>query len=231
MSIFSQTKADITQRIETLLRRLMNKESFSYLEKKIISDAINMAMQDVCLDSGVSRWRFLQENDTIDTVPGTSYVDLDANVFNVISDTVRIVNDQTLLYYTELEDIYSTDPGAQQIGRPQFYALDSSSDPETIRLKLWPTPDAVYTISLVQEKIIELDGISSFPSWMHSLLSDKAKENTLRDFGFFVESEVFKNSYTDRKNNAKISQGHDGAQHIRRVGLPRSNVGFESRIP
>lgn len=218
MALWALTKAEIISRIETILRRLTGRETPTYQERKTIEDAINAAIIDLCLDAGVSRWRFIQADCTVDTTANQSYADLDANIFNVITGTVRIESENATLSVTTLEHIYAGDPGVESTGRPIYYALDSTTDPETMRMRFWPQPDSSYTVSFVGESIPDEDSISSFPSWTHACLKDKATENALRDLGLFDASIAFKYSYEKRKQDAKASQGHDGPIYINRVG-------------
>ena len=112
---------------------------------------------------------------------------------------------------------------------PRYYAFDSSSDPETIRLVLWPKPDAAETIRFEAETIIEEDSVDSFPSWMHAAVTDKAKENALRDLGFFNEAIVLGANYEKRLQQNKANQGGDSPMHIRRW-KPFIRTNLESRI-
>jgi len=231
VALWALTKAEVVNGIEVILRRLSGRETPTYYEKRVIENAFNTAIVDICLDAGVSRWRFIQADETVDLTGGTRYADLDADIFNVISDTVRITSEDVNLYPNTLEFIYSTDPDGDEEGLPRWYALDSSTDPETIRMVFKPIPDAAYTVSFVAETIPDEDSISSLPSWMHGLLKDKATENALRDLGYANASIPFNLSYRQRKQDNKASQGMDTPQHIRRVTNVRPSQGIESRIP
>ncbi len=229
MAIWAQTVTQVKTKIEVLVRRL-GATTLTYDERQIISDAINEAMQEICVDRGISRWRFLQTADTEDTTAGTAYVDLDENIFNVISGTVRIAADNTVLDAASIEYIYSTDPDQDEQNRPQYYAFHASDDAETIRLIFKPIPDAVYTISFIAESIIDEDGISSFPSWMHSAIIDLATSIALRRLGIGDPS-FYEAQYRKKKQNAKASQGHDGPMHINRVNYLPPDYPLESRLP
>lgn len=231
MAIWSLTKAEVISRIETVVRRLGGQETPTYSEKKLIEDAFNAAIVDMCIDRGIPRWRAVQSDYTASTTSGTSYVDLDANIFNIITGTVRIEGEDATLAEKSLEAIYSGDPGIESSGRPIYYALDASSDPETIRLRLWPQPDSSYTISFVGESIPDEDSIASLPSWMHGALKDKSTENALRDLGFLNESRAFAASYERRKHDAKASEGTDAPLYINRVGPHRHLQDVQDRMP
>jgi len=187
-------------------------------------------MQDVCLDRGVSSWRFLQANETENTTASTAYVDLKEYVFNIITGTVRIESEDRTLEPASLEYIYSTDPNRDEENVPEHYALDSSSDPEIIRLALKPIPDGVYTISFVAETIIEEDGISSFPAWMHGAIIDLATSIALRRLGL-GEPDFYEQKYNKRKQNAKESQGLDCPQYVNRVNFEPPDIPLQSRTP
>ena len=85
MALWALTKQEIIDRIETILRRLTDRETPTYQEKKTIEDAINAAIIDLCLDRGISRWRFIQADATVATTAGTQYADLDAKIFNIVT--------------------------------------------------------------------------------------------------------------------------------------------------
>lgn len=228
MAVFSQTVAKVKTKIEVLVRRLSGKTNLTYDERQIVSDAINEAMQEICIDRGISRWRFLQTADTEDTTASTAYVDLDENIFNVISGTVRIASEDKILQVASLEYIYSTDPDQDDESCPDYYAFDSSGDPETIRLIFKPIPDAVYTISFIAESIVDEDSISSFPAWMHGAIIDLSTSIALRRLGLGDPS-FYEQQYNKRRQNAKASQGHDGAMHINRVNTIPPEYPLQSR--
>jgi hypothetical protein len=230
MAVFSLTKAEVINRIETLLMNLI-KRAPTHQESKLISDAFNQALIDLCMDSGISSWRFMRIADTEDTTSGTAYVDLDENIYNVISGTVRIASENTNLAYMSMEYFYSTDPNQDDTGCPAFYGLAASGDAETMRMYFKPIPDATYTIAFTAESIPDEDAISSFPAWTHACLKDKATENALRDLGLADAAVPFALSYTRRKQDNKASQGYDGPIHINRVGAIRNIRGLESRLP
>jgi hypothetical protein len=201
-----------------------------YQEKKLISDAINAAMVDIITDYSVTRWQFNTSDYTVATTANTSYVDLTAAVFKVVTGTPRIEADDVTLQLVSLEQIRQMDPGDDQTGRPDYYAIDSSGTAGTIRLELWPIPDAAYTIDYTAEIIMDEDSTTTFPNWLHAALKDKSTENALRDLGLFGEALQFKLSYEERLKHAKGSQGHDAPIAVpRRRIIYRSNI--QSRLP
>ena len=229
MAIWSQTAAKIKVKIEVLARRLSG-VNLTYDERQIVSDAINEALQQICIDRGVSRWRFLQTADTEDTTASTAYVDLDENIFNVISGTVRIASEDKNLDVASLEYIYSTDPDQDEKGCPRYYAFDNSTDPETIRLIFKPSPDAAYTISFIAESIVDEDGVASFPAWIHGMLTDLSTSIALRRLGL-GDPDYYKREYKERRQDAKASQGHDGPQYVNRVNYLPPEYPLQSRTP
>jgi hypothetical protein len=229
MAIWSQTHAKIKIKIEVLARRLSG-QNLTYDERQIVSDAINEALQQICVDRGVSRWRFLQTADTEDTTASTAYVDLDENIYNVISGTVRIASEDKTLEVASIEHIYSTDPDQDDESCPDYYAFDNSTDPETIRLIFKPIPDAVYTISFIAESIVDEDAVTSFPAWMHGMVIDLATSIALRRLAL-GDPEYYYRKYRERRNDAKESQGHDGPQYINRVNYPPPDLPLQSRTP
>lgn len=230
MALWALTKAELVNGIETLLRRLTGQETVTYQEKKTIENAFNAAIVDICLDRGVSRWRFIQTDKTATTTASTAYVDLDANIYNVVSGTVRIEAENITLNPMTLEYMYSSDPDRDYEDTPMNYALDASSDAETMRMYFLPIPNAALTVSFVAEVLPDEDSISSFPSWTHHCLKDKATANALRDLGLGDHAIPFERSYERRKQDAKVSQGHDGPVHIRKHrGIQHRDL--QSRLP
>jgi hypothetical protein len=217
MAIWSLTKAKILNHIETLLRRLTGQDVTTSLEKKIIGDAFNAALVDLCMDAGISSWRFMESEESVNTAAGTKYVDLSENVYNIKTGTVRIGDETALLTAAPIESITIADPGEESSGLPRYYAITASDDAETMRMILYPIPDAVYTISLIAETIPDEDAISGLPAWTHACLKDKATENALRDLGLAEAGLPFRSSYESRKQNAKDHQGHDGPSYINRL--------------
>lgn len=230
MALWALTKAEIIRDIEIIFRRLSGREAPTFGEKKVMENALNAAIIDICMDRGISRWRFMQSACTASTTASTAYVDLTANIFNIISNTVRIEAENLILRPASLEFIYASDPDQDNEGTPQYYALDASSDPETIRMHFKPIPDAAYTIDFVGESIPDEDSVSSLPSWAHALLKDKATANALRDLGYIPESTIFEHSYSIRRADQKASQGYDGPIHIRKKSWV-VHRGLESRLP
>lgn len=230
IAIWSQTVAKVKTKIVALVRNLSGKSTINYEQRQIVSDAINEAMQDICLDRGVSRWRFLTSAVTADTTASTAYVDLTENVYNVVSGTVRIEAENVILLPASLEYIYQADPNRDYEGCPEYYAFDASDDAETMRLVFRPIPDAVYTVAFVAETIIDEDGISSFPAWMHGMLIDLATSIALRRLGL-GDPDFYERKYKKRKQNAKASQGHDGPMYINRAGVIPYQDNLQSRCP
>jgi len=217
MAVWSLTKAQMVDRIETLYKRISGEPIVSYYQKRIMDDAINAALQDVCLDYSVSRWRFLLSDATATCTAGTGYVDLTANIFKVVAGTVRIEAEDARLSEKDLEWLSGMDPDRSVSGTPCYYALDASADPDQIRLQLYPTPDSAYTIAFTAETLVDQDATSSFPAWMHSALLDKSKENALRDLGLPNDSLIFERSYEKRLQNAKTANRPDGPECVQRV--------------
>jgi len=222
MSIWTTTKRNMVNRIETLIKRLQDSDEVSYGERLVISDAINEAMIDMCMDYKVDHWRFLQTDATVATVADQGYVDLDSGVFNVVPGTVRIGNDKVLLG-TGLNQLFDADPELTVTGKPNTYFLDGSAAADQIRLALWPKPDAVYTMKFKAETIVEAEDISAFPNTLLGALSDKSREISLRNLGFDQNALSFGRSYRDRLMNFKGNSGSNAPRNIQR----RQNVRSE----
>ena len=228
MAVWSLTKAKMADRIETLYKKYTGGSVITYYERRCIDDAINAALQDVCLDYSVSRWRFLTEEVSATASSGVAYVDLTENIYNVISGTVRITSEDATLSEVSLEWLNGVDPDRSSSGAPSSYVLASSGTAGQIRMLLYPTPDSAYTITFNSELLIDEDEATAFPPWMHACLLDKCKDNALRDLGYGNEAMIFERYYEKRLANAKAANESDGPQSVARVTVS-TNRNLQSR--
>lgn len=229
MSAWTSTTDKILNTIAYLFTRATQRLTTTLQERQIITDAINEALVQVVVSRGVARWRFATQETSVQAAGGSREVLLPANTLTVISGTVKIASQQTLLYKTSLECIEAADPAQEQEGLPVFYALDSTSDPNTPRLLLAPIPDQDYTLDLRVESLFDSDATAAFPSWLHGPITDLATAIAMRRLGFGTP-ELYQRAYEDGELNASHKTGDDGPQHIQRNRQAIYPRGLEHRI-
>lgn len=226
MAVWSATKATIKRNIESIAKRALNVASLTQDDSLIISDCINLAMQDLCQQRGISNWRFLTRPLVATTTPNVNYVDLTPNVHRVKDGTVRLVGEDVSMIHVSTEWIADRTTSNMATGVPTHYAFVQSGDPETLRMRLWPTPDAAYNISYEGEMVVEQDGVSAFPSWLHGLVAAQAIVLALEAFGLPQLAALYERRYEERLQNAYNSERGTGPIHIRRVAefIPKRDI-------
>jgi len=200
------------------------------LERDIVLSAIIDSYQLVLLEYGVSTFTFHKEELTVDTVAAQGYVDLDEYVFRPVTGSVRIVAEESTLTLIDEESIYQSDPGANADGLPQAYGYTGSSDPNIMRLVLWPIPDKVYTISM---KVLKLptDTITDFPTTLASAIKNKAKALACLGLGMPQIMGPFNSAYEEVIAKLKDGYDGDGPKHVQRRSFRQSFRSIEGRIP
>jgi len=211
---WSTTKAKMQQRIEGMVSRRTGESTLSYVEKLIVSDAINTAMVEICTQSGLGMNHPRFDDITATTTASTNYVDLSADVLSIVEGTVRIEAESTRLSSMSLSDFYAIDPGEDATGTPTLYCLSYSGT--TPRLFLRDTPDAVYTIAMTTKKIVDENSISSFPNWFHPMLKSLATATALGDLN--LDPTLHYGQYKKQLQDVKDTMGGDlGPRHIQRA--------------
>ena len=224
--MWTTTKAQIQQRIESMVSRRTGDSALSFVEKLIISDAVNSALIEICTQTGISHLGPVIEDTTADTTANTNYVDLDSSVVSIVEGTVRIEAEDARLSSMSLSDFYAIDPGEDATGMPSLYCLSSSDT--TPRLLLRDTPDASYTIALTVKKIVDENSISSFPGWMHPLLRTLSIANAFSDLNLNPTIHMIK--YKKLLADVKDTIGGDlGPRHIQISYYRRHYDNIENR--
>jgi len=209
------TVNSIRTETEALFRNITGKKAFTAVEGDIVNSAIVDAYQFALLEYGISTFKFHEEADTIDTVADQTYVDLDEYVFKVVNGTVRIPAQNQLLGLINEVEIFQADPALETTGIPQAYAYTNSSDPNVVRLALWPTPDAVYTIYLKQ-LVYPTDVMTNFPIALQSAIKNKAKGLAVMGLGLGQLKPQFDNAYEEIIAKVKDGFNYEGPRHIPR---------------
>ena len=206
---YSQTFAQIADTITVLFRNMTGKSNPTYLERGIIENSVNEALQQICMERGTA-WNFLRTSATLTTVADQAYVDLASDVFNVVAGSVRLPAEETRLSWTTLEGIRNINPGNDETGQPFFYAFISSGDPDYMRLQLYPIPDAVFTIHLDVDTLVAEDTNTSLPSWFVGLITDLATSVAMRRLGFGNPT-IYQGHFENTLQNLRDVESGDGA--------------------
>jgi len=224
--MWSTTKAKIQQRIEGMVSRRTGESTLSYVDKLIVSDAINTAMVELCTQTGLGLNHPRLVDITASTTAGTNYVDLSTDVLCIIEGTVRIEAEDSRLASMSLADFYAIDPGEDSQGTPTLYSLGYSGT--TPRLFLRDIPDAVYTIALTTKKIVDEDSISSFPGWFHPMIKSLATAQAFGDLN--LDPTFHYGQYRKQLQDVKDTlEGDMGPRHIQRAYSRTLYRNIESR--
>lgn len=208
------TKAELQRNIEAMVSRRTNQSALTYIEKLIVSDAINAALVDISTQVGFDQLKPRLEDTTASLTASTNYVDLDDEVISIVDGTVRIEAKDTYLTKISLADFYALDPGENSTGIPTMYTLSYSDT--TPRLMVRDTPDSAYTVALTVKKISDENSVSDLPGWMHGLLSSRSICLAFEDLG--LDYRMHEQRYKERLQNVRnTTRGHMGPQHIRRI--------------
>ncbi len=220
----------IRSEMETLYRNITGKPSFTAGEADIVNSAIVDAYQKVITEYGVTDFRFHKQDVTATTTAGTNYVDLDEYIYRIVPGSVRIPAEHITLSLIDEVAIFQIDPNDEQTGPPRSYAYKNSTDPNIIRVRLWPTPDAAYSISL-QVLQFPTDVITNFPTDLMSAIKNKAKALSCLGLGLAQYKLGFDSEYEQSIAQIKDGYEEDGPKHVQRSYYHRRNVtSLESRI-
>lgn len=224
------TVNDIKVEVEALYKNVTGRANLSAVEADIVQNSIVDAYQFALLEYGVDTFAFQEQAVTGDTTAGTNYIDLDEYVYKVINGSVRIESEQSLLGVIDENAIFQNDPDLSVTGVPTHYAYMNSTDPNIIRLRLWPEPDAVYTIAL---KVLKYptDTITNFPTHLMSAIKNKAKSLSCLGLGMPQLVEPFNRAYEEIMAKVKDGYHNSSARHVGRSYIPSFQRGVESRIP
>lgn len=224
------TVDDIKSEMEILYRNITGKPSFTAGDADIVYGSIIDAYQRVLREYGIVQFRFQIIEDTLDTVSGQNYVDLDEYVFKIQKGSVRIPAQDQVLGLIDEVTIFQGDPRDEVTGVPTSYAYKNSTDPNIIRVRLYPTPDAVYTIYLNQF-IYPTDVMTNFPTDLVSAIKFKAKALSCLGLGIGNYQPGFDREYEIAINQVKDGYDDDGPKHVGRTFLSSDAGGsIESRI-
>lgn len=223
------TVNDILNETAVLHRNLTGKDQLTAGENDIVNSAIVDAYQMALLEYGVEDFKFHEEDVTADTTSGTNYINLDEYIFRIVPGSVRIPAEHQNLGLIDEEAIFLVDPKDEITGPPESYSYKNSGDPNIIRVRLWPIPDATYTINL---KVLKFptDAITNFPTHLMAAIKNKGKELSCAGLGLFGAMPAFKSLYEEQIKQIKETF-HDSPKHVGRTVVFPSGRSVESRIP
>lgn len=216
MAIWSLTKGELQRAIETTVRNVRgDKAGVTANDRFVIFTSINEALVDISLERGMNAPTPITSDTTAATVANQNYVDLADAVINVVDGTVRIVAEDVILtrFNGAIKDFYAYDPGEDFSGtHPTLYCLDQDGS-GGFRMRLRPTPGAVYTIAMKVETMPEEDIVGDFPGWYHGALRSKATSIALEALGLPVGSHEQRYEKRIRNIDDKM-RGFDGPVHM-----------------
>lgn len=223
------TVNSIKTEMEALYRNLSGKAAFTAVECDIVYSAIIDAYQMAMLEYGVDTFTFIETDQTVTTTADQNYVNLDEYVFKVVNGSARIPAKSQLLGLIDEVSIFQADPNAESTGVPSQYAYMASGDPNIIRLRLYPTPNAEYTLNM---KVLKYppDVITNFPTWLQSAIKNKAKALSALGLGVAQLAPGFNEAYEEAIRKVKDGYRYDGPRHIGRSVRVSRPVSTESRI-
>ena len=223
------TVNDIKTEMEILYRNITGKPSLTAGEADIVYSAIVDAYQKAISEYGVANFRFQEQDITVDTTSGTNYVNLDEYVWRVIPGSVRIPAQHSSLSLIDEVAIFQSDPNDEESGVPTAYSYKNSTDPNIIRLRLHPTPNATFTIAL---KTLQYptDAMTNFPTDLMSAIKNKAKSLSCLGLGLVQFKAAFDNEYEKSIEQIKDGYDGDGPKHVQKSYMLNTGRSIESRI-
>lgn len=222
------TNNDILNEVAILYRNIAGKDQLTAGEHDVVNSAIVDAYQVALLEYGVEDFKFHEEDVTSDTTAGTNYINLDEYIFRIVPGSVRIPAEHQNLGLIDEQAIFLADPKDEVTGLPDSYSYKNSGDPNIVRVRLYPTPDAIYTVSL---KVLKFptDVITNFPTHLMAAIKNKAKALSCLGLGLFNAKPSFDNEY--EKQMAQIKEiFHDGPRHVGRTFTHTPRRTIQSRI-
>jgi hypothetical protein len=111
---------------------------------------------------GTGRWFTQNTTDSVVTVASTPAYSLAATTGEVKS--IRIPATDDVVIYTPVERLIAKDKNLELTGKPTNWWVDSLGTSQEIKIRLYPIPDAVYTLELhVLNRPSELGDTDTIP--------------------------------------------------------------------
>jgi len=228
MRLYS-TVNDIQTETEVLYRNLTGKSSFTAGERDIVYGCIIDAFLIVLMEYGIDNFKFREVDIEEDTTSGTNYIDLDEYIYKIIPGSVRIPASNARLGVIDELEIFQTDPNDEASGEPYAYSYKSSTDPNIIRMRLYPTPNAAVTIALKALKM-PTDLPTNFPVHLMNVIKTKAKALACLHLGVIQYKLAFDEEYKSSIIHIRNGFDDDQPKHINRTYRVPVTRSIESRI-
>lgn len=136
---------------------------------------INWAQQDI---TSRKDWSFLQEERTFNTVAATESYSLASGCSKIIDITDETSDTYLPEYSMRVFDKQNPSVGSSETGKPQYFMPTGTDGSGNITIRLFPIPDAVYTINYNYYKnagdLSNAADLSIIPVKYHQLLVDYA---------------------------------------------------------
>jgi hypothetical protein len=228
---WSSTFDDTVRAMKVLFRNITGRKNPTLQEVGMMQRSVNEALQRIGTKAQNKPYRFMNKNVSVATKSGQDYVDLESDILNIQQGTVRIVSEDIVMVEASLALVKQWDPGEDfSHSKPLWYALDAAAaGPNYIRLRLFPIPDEVYTITFVATKIVGSQGISDLPNYMHGILLDQATAIAMRRIGY-GDPGLYQHVAEMGMNDIVQLEGSAGPDYARRSYVRYYN-NLESRTP
>ena len=238
MELYTTANSIVTE-MEAAYRNVTGKAGFSAGDIDIVNSSIMDAMQIVMLEYGLEDFKFYRKDISVDTVADTAYIDIEQFAFRVCPGTVRIPDKDKMLSLVDEESVFAVDPDLSQTGEPESYMYMAPSDIDTIRLRLWPTPDAVYTLkmSVMVPPTFAIENgransFDAFPAIVQSAIKYKAKALAAIQLGTLAAlAGSMDAAYNEIITKIKGGYRHNGPLSISMCQYNRPHRGIQSRLP
>ena len=125
---------------------------------KTATRSLNLMLADWA-NRGLNRWTMTQTSTTLTS--GTANYTLGADTIDILSAVIRTGSDSTQsdISLTRISrDAYLSITNKNTTGSPTQFYVDRQINPI---VKLWPTPDSVYTYTLVFDRLVRMDDADS----------------------------------------------------------------------
>jgi len=145
---------DVAEYVEEAFERCGLEVRTGY-DLKTARRSLNLLLADWA-NRGLNRWTI--EQTTLSLVAGTANYSLGADTIDILSAVVRTnagASDQSDITISRVSrDAYINIPSKNTQARPTQYYVDRQLTPT---VKLWPTPDATATYTLVYDRLVRMD--------------------------------------------------------------------------
>jgi len=222
MAVWAMTKAQIVEQVGFLYRELKGETVLKGTVVDIIGTAMNATLHDIILDPA-DLLKTLVSEQTLTTTAGTAYVNLAANVVDIVRGSVRIVAENVLLTQMTMDEFYAKDVGENASSTPQYYCIPGSGTLGTDRMMLRPTPDAAYSITFLGEIVDDEDDLTLLDPLLTAALLSGTTANALDALGMPQQAMVHHARFEERLDRYKAKKrSNSGPWRVQRLSATPS---------